>query len=178
MHLSPIRKALIAGAAILALAGGGVLVAQPTYQPGIGAATAAKQDTTNTNLGAPGATVCATDTGSCSINALLQRIAQRLTTLGAPVSVTTTDKAGTITTGGTAQTAIASNASRRTWCIQNPSNATESLRVRSNGTASASTGIELVAGAMACNQTGTVDTSAVSIFGLTTGHAWNGFETQ
>src|SRR4051812_22111835 len=37
-------------------------------------ATAAKQDTTNTDLGAPGATACATDTGSCSINALLQRL--------------------------------------------------------------------------------------------------------
>lgn len=44
--------------------------------------------TTNTNLGAPGATACATDTGSCSLNALLQRMAQRqtstITALGSP----------------------------------------------------------------------------------------------
>jgi hypothetical protein len=44
--------------------------------------------TTNTDLGPPGATACATDTGSCSINALEQRIAQRLTSvltaLGSP----------------------------------------------------------------------------------------------
>ena len=44
--------------------------------------------TTNTDLGPPGATACATDTGSCSINALAQRLAQRLTTvnttLGSP----------------------------------------------------------------------------------------------
>lgn len=44
--------------------------------------------TTNTDLGAPGATACATDTASCSLNQQLQRIAQRLTTaitaLGSP----------------------------------------------------------------------------------------------
>src|SRR5215469_5250231 len=37
--------------------------------------------TTNTDLGPPGATACATDTGSCSLNALMQRLAQRLTTI-------------------------------------------------------------------------------------------------
>lgn len=37
--------------------------------------------TTNTDLGAPGATACSTDTGSCSHNQLLQRIAQRITSL-------------------------------------------------------------------------------------------------
>lgn len=40
-----------------------------------------KLDTVNTNLGAPGATACATDTGSCSLNQFMQRVAQRLTTL-------------------------------------------------------------------------------------------------
>jgi hypothetical protein len=44
-----------------------------------GAALDASVGTTNTDLGPPGATACATDTGSCSVNALLQRIAQRLT---------------------------------------------------------------------------------------------------
>lgn len=42
-----------------------------------------------TDLGPPGATACATDTGSCSINALAQRIAQRIssliTALGTPM---------------------------------------------------------------------------------------------
>lgn len=37
--------------------------------------------TTNTDIGPPGATSCATDTGSCSINALVQRNNQRLTTI-------------------------------------------------------------------------------------------------
>lgn len=48
--------------------------------------------TTTTNLGPPGATACATDTGSCSLNALMQRLAQRLTTinttLGTPMQAT------------------------------------------------------------------------------------------
>jgi hypothetical protein len=37
--------------------------------------------TTNTDIGAPGSTACSTDTGSCNLNALNQRQAQRLTTL-------------------------------------------------------------------------------------------------
>jgi len=48
--------------------------------------------TTNTDLGPLGATVCATDTGSCSINALFQRNNQRLTSLltalGTPMQTT------------------------------------------------------------------------------------------
>lgn len=66
---------------------------------GAGDASAANQttqitaaNTTNTNLGAPGATVCATDTGSCSLNALLQRLAQRITTLiASTLNVTVTN---------------------------------------------------------------------------------------
>lgn len=45
--------------------------------------------TTNTNLGAPGSTACASDTASCSLNQYAQRLAQRLTTinttLGSPL---------------------------------------------------------------------------------------------
>lgn len=48
--------------------------------------TSANQTTTNTNIGAPGATVCATDTGSCSINALFQRLLQSVTTLNGNVT--------------------------------------------------------------------------------------------
>ena len=50
--------------------------------------TATNTGTTNTNVGAPGSTACSTDTGSCNINALSQRIAQRIssliTALGSP----------------------------------------------------------------------------------------------
>lgn len=37
--------------------------------------------TTNTDIGAPGAVACATDTSSCSLNQIAQRLAQRLTTI-------------------------------------------------------------------------------------------------
>jgi hypothetical protein len=96
----------------------------------------------------------------------------------APATITTTDRGGTLTSGGVAQNAIASNASRKTWCIQNDPAATETLYVRSNGTASATTGVALVAGAQACNQPGTVDTSAVSVYAATTSHRWFGSEAQ
>jgi hypothetical protein len=97
---------------------------------------------------------------------------------GGLVTVTTTDKAGTITTGGTAQQAIAANASRKMWCIQNPPAATESLNVRVNGTASATTGVGLMPGTQACGTTGYIDTAAVSVFAATTGHQWLGWEAQ
>jgi hypothetical protein len=58
------------------------LPANAAQENGGNLATAATNTgTTNTNLGAPGATACASDTGSCSLNALAQRIAQRLSTL-------------------------------------------------------------------------------------------------
>ncbi len=100
------------------------------------------------------------------------------TVVPTPLTVTTTDRGGTITSGGVAQAAIALNASRKTWCITNDPAATEVLNVRSNGTASATTGVPLQPGWQACNQPGTVDTSAVSVFGATTGHRWFGSEAQ
>lgn len=95
-----------------------------------------------------------------------------------PISYSTTDKGGTITTGGTAQAAIASNVARKAYCIQNDPAATEILSVRLNGTASATSGTILSAGKQACSQAGFIDTSAVSVFAATTGHRWFGYEGQ
>jgi hypothetical protein len=53
--------------------------------------------TTNTNLGAPGATACATDTGSCSVNAFLQRLAQRLTTINTTLGTPMQASGGSVT---------------------------------------------------------------------------------
>jgi hypothetical protein len=50
-----------------------------------GASTATLQTTTNTALGAPGATACASDTASCSLNQLMQRLAQNITAMNANV---------------------------------------------------------------------------------------------
>lgn len=90
----------------------------------------------------------------------------------------TTDKGGTITTGGTAQNAIASNIYRKIWCIQNDPDASEVLSVRLGGTASATSGIILQAGQQACSAPGSLDTGAVSVYAATTGHRWFGFEGQ
>lgn len=94
------------------------------------------------------------------------------------ISVTTTDKSGTLTLGGTAQAAIALNASRKGWCIQNPASASEDLFVRVNGTASATTGTDLSPGQAVCSSPSMVDTAAVSVFAATTSHAYLGFEVQ
>lgn len=65
-----------------------------------GLALDASVGTTNTDLGPPGATACATDTGSCSLNALLQRIAQRLTTVNTTIGSSVTGYAQGSTTSG------------------------------------------------------------------------------
>lgn len=96
----------------------------------------------------------------------------------APLAVTTTDKSGTVTLGGTAQAAIALNASRKAYCVQNPPTATEVLTVRVNGTASATTGVILSAGSQACSLPGLIDTAAVSVFAATTAHAFTAWEAQ
>lgn len=105
--------------------------------------------------------------------------------LSIPALAETVDKSGVVTLGGTAQNAIASNGSRKGWCIQNPSDATkqgiataESLWVKIGGTASATSGTELQPGAQVCNAPEQKDLTAVSVYGATTAHAWLGFETQ
>ncbi len=66
--------------------------------------------TTNTDLGAPGAATCATDTGSCNINAKLSRIAERLTALLVATAVTIADGAD-VTQGAIADAAYAGSGS-------------------------------------------------------------------
>lgn len=95
-----------------------------------------------------------------------------------PLVVVTTDKSGTISSGGAAQTAIALNASRKGWCIQDLSTAIESLFIRVNGVASPTTGVEIMPGKQACNAPGLVDPAAVSIYAATTGHVYTAQEVQ
>lgn len=95
-----------------------------------------------------------------------------------PVVVTPTDKSGTVTSGGTAQTAIALNTSRKGWCITNPPTATENLQVRSGAVATSTTGIAIAPGQQACNPPGLIDQGLISVLGATTSHAWLGVEYQ
>lgn len=64
-------------------------------------ATETNTSTTATNLGAPGASACASDTASCSLNALIQRVAQRITTL-IGTNLTVTEATIETNTGSTA----------------------------------------------------------------------------
>ncbi len=101
-----------------------------------------------TDLGPPGATACATDTGSCSNNALMQRIAQRLTTinstLGTPMQTTGgtiglvagTAKVGIFTTDQTTPgtTDLVHAAQNGTWTVQ-PGNTANTTAWKVDGSA-------------------------------------------
>ena len=91
---------------------------------------------------------------------------------GAAVKQSTlTDGSGTITTGGTAQTVFAANATRRYLYIQN--NSTAALWINFTTTATASQpSIELAAGASFTMASGFVSTELVSIIGATTGQTF------
>lgn len=97
-----------------------------------------------------------------------------------PIYLTPTNDSLSITTGGTAQQAIATNATRKGCTIQNPATASdqgivtaENAYVNFAGTAAAaSTSFELVPGqSISCSPLGigTV-TSAVSVIAVTTAH--------
>jgi hypothetical protein len=86
-------------------------------------------------------------------------------------------RSGTIAVGATAQNAIGTNATRRYLLVRNPKNATESLWLSLVGTAAAtSPSLELSAGEAYVAETGFIPTNAVSVFALTTGHAFTVWE--
>lgn len=99
-----------------------------------------------------------------------------------PVAVTVTNCGGTLTTGGTAQNAAASNASRKGGWIQNPVSATEDLYVSFTTSATvngAGNQADLAAGqSVGFSQSGTVVTAAVSVNATTTGHRYICASTQ
>jgi hypothetical protein len=85
--------------------------------------------------------------------------------------VTYTDKSGTVTSGGAAQTLAAANASRRGFWIQNQS--TGDLWISSVGTAAATQpSLKIAPGYLyECPAHG-VPVTAISIYGATTGQAF------
>jgi archaellin len=97
---------------------------------------------------------------------------------------TLTDRSGSITTGGTAQTLAAVNASRRYLLVQNPLSATtqgiataESLFINFTTTAVAGEpSIELAPGDIFVMEGSAVSTELVSVIAATTGHKWTAKE--
>jgi hypothetical protein len=90
-----------------------------------------------------------------------------------PIALTATDKSGTITTGGTAQNAIAANSNRKGWMIQNISDT--DMYINEAGTATTGKFL-LKSGASAVSQGNAVTTGAISILCATTGKAFAGVE--
>lgn len=87
-----------------------------------------------------------------------------------------TDRSGTVTTGGTAQTLMASNASRKGWRVMNLS--TGDLWINDKGGTAAATqpAFKLLAGYAYESPTFGASTAAISIFGATTGQAFEAME--
>lgn len=96
-------------------------------------------------------------------------------TLGS-LALTTTNASGTITSGGTFQSILASSATRKGCLIQNPTTATEPLYVffGANGSATTANSISLGPGAsVSCAVGGLgVATDNVSATATTTSHAY------
>lgn len=85
-----------------------------------------------------------------------------------------TDKSGTVTQGGTAQTLMAANSSRRGFSVQN--NSTGNLTISSVGTASTTAGFIIAPGQMYEAPAGGVPRTAISILGATTGQRFDARE--
>ena len=85
------------------------------------------------------------------------------------------DRSGTIAAGGAAQELLPAKPSRRGYAFFN--NSVEDLLIHPAGTATATRGIRVAAGALYEHPTNTPPpTGAVSIFGATTGAAYTCWE--
>lgn len=94
----------------------------------------------------------------------------------APISGALTDISGTLTAGGTAQSASTAK-TRKYLYIENPKTATERLWFSTVTTAvAASPSIPLDPGEWFCFEGSFVPNTAVSVIAATTGHAWTGRE--
>lgn len=154
-------------------------------------ATEAKQDTGNTSLAslvtqtdAIEASLSSIDTGTPAalgqaVMASSQPVVIASDQTAIPVTLvlsgSLTDRSGTLTTGGTAQTLASANSSRKYLLVQNQSNG--AFYIRFTGTATQDqTSLRLDAGADFESGPSFVPTQAISIIGATTGQAWHAVE--
>lgn len=92
-----------------------------------------------------------------------------------PVTVTNpTDRSGTITTGGTPQSLMAANATRKRWILSNPASATEVLSFAY--ASSTNHYIDLNPGATWDETDFSVSGDQIFVKGATTGHAFTAYE--
>jgi hypothetical protein len=104
---------------------------------------------------------------------LLGALALLLATPAVAQSYGSADISGTVTLGGTYQTVLAANSSRKGCLIQNPTTATEVLNIKVGTMASPFT--IPAGGTFSCNSgSGVVIGDAITLTATTTGHAFAG----
>lgn len=89
---------------------------------------------------------------------------------------TYTERSGTITTGGTAQVAMAANAARKAWFFQNISTADLWISLVETAQANTPGSVKVAPGAVAFSSGGFVSTQALSVVGATTGQKFTLWE--
>lgn len=101
-----------------------------------------------------------------------------ITVSAVPSNGVLTDRSGTITTGGTAQNAMAANSSRKYLLIRNPTTATAPLwfNFTTAAVVTGSPSIRLDPGDSFIMESGFVSTEAISVIAATTGHAFTAKE--
>jgi hypothetical protein len=87
-----------------------------------------------------------------------------------------TNRSGTITTGGTAQTLAAANTARRGYRVMNLSSADLWLNDKGGAATAAQPSIRIVSGAVYESPAFGASTAAISILGATTGQAFEAAE--
>lgn len=110
----------------------------------------------------------ATDTTPVSGISALKQISASVQLLAG--TGTATDRSGTITSGATAQNAMASNAVRKGWVLIN--NSDTDMYVHAAGTASSTAGIPVYPREMAFGY----EVNAISVYCVTTGKAFTAWE--
>lgn len=89
---------------------------------------------------------------------------------------TLTDRSGTITTGNTAQTLMASNSSREGWYIRNNSSASLWINELGSTAVQSQPSLEIKTGELYESPAGGATLSAISIIGSTTGQSFTARE--
>lgn len=120
------------------------------------------------------ATSAAQTTGNASLASIDTKLSGPVPITTRGNGVTYTDRSGTVTAGGTQQQLAAANANRVGLMVQNTS--AGDLRVSSRGNASATAGILIKTGDLFIWPVHGTPVVAISIFGATTGQAFEAME--
>lgn len=141
-------------------------------------------------IGSPAPALLDLNTGSLCVTGTVTISPGSITVSTTPLVITPTDRGGTITAGGTAQSLAALNASRKFLFVENPCTAAgeggiaaaEDLFISVTGNATVNGAGNYAdlppCGSASVAYNGTVFTAAVTVNAATTGHRWSATEGQ